>query len=336
MPTIRDIARRAGVSTATVSRVLNNHRAVNESTRYAVLKAAQEIDYPLENLRSKAQIKQSVIVLTREDDRSATGNGQSGMREFERNVWGGVHDVLEMRGIATRLQQSRLTMAEAEQYVNDPSISGLILLGGILDRRFIDYLIANQLPFVAAGSHLQPLTINAVMADIGRGVRLAIDHLIASGRVNIGLVNGPATTMTSEEKLDAYRLSLSLHGLPFIPERVVASAFNAEEGYQHTHRLLAQAPGLDAILYAEDTIAMGGLRALRESGIAVPRDVSVIGFGDYDITRYTDPPIASVHFDMRLMGRIAARRLSMLLDEHDTDPWLVRVPCSLVVRESAP
>lgn len=333
MATIRDIARHANVSIATVSRVLNNNTAVNESIRYAVLKSAEELNYPLQNLRSKLQINQSVLVLIRPN--AADENDASGsIRDFEKMVWDSVHTVLDARGTATRFQQSGTSAEEARQYADDPSISGLILLGGIIQRDFAEELMKHEVPFVVAGSHLQPFPINAVMADVSMGIQAAATYLIERGRRRIALVNGPSTTMTSAEKLDGLRLTLAAHGQTLNPDYVVASDFSAENGYLMTGRLLDQAPDLDAILYADDTIALGGMRALRESGRSVPDDVAVVGFGNYTLAGYTNPPLTSVHFDTRLMGRIAAKRLCMLMDEPDGDAWLVRVPCTLVERGS--
>ena len=187
---------------------------------------------------------------------------------------------------------------------------------------------------MVAGSRLEGLAINAVMVDVAQGIRDAVSHLIARGRQRIGLVNGPSTTMTSPEKLEGLQLTLAQHGLSFDPASVVAADFNPESGYLQTQQLLATAPDVDAILYADDSIALGGLRALRESGRRVPDDVAIVGFGDYELVRYTDPQLSSVQFDMRLIGRIAARRLCMLLDEPDPDPWLMRVPATFIARES--
>lgn len=333
MATVRDIAKRANVSIATVSRVLNNHASVNDSIRYVVLQAADELGYPIQTARSKPQISPSVLVLTRAETHTNAADGAS-VREFERRVWDAAHTVLETRGIAARLQQSSGSAEEALQYANDVSISGLILLGGIIQRDFAEQLLKHEIPFVVAGSRLEGLAINAVMVDVAQGIRDAASHLIAQGRQRFGFVNGPATTMTSPEKLDGLRLTLAQHNLPFNPAAMVAADFNPESGYLQTQQLLAQAPDVDAILYADDSIALGGLRALRESGRRVPDDIAIVGFGDYELVRYTDPQLSSVQFDMRLIGRMAARRLCMLLDEPDTDPWLMRVPALFVERES--
>ncbi len=337
MATIRDIAKRAHVSTATVSRVLNNHPRVSEETRRVVLQIAQDMEYPIEKLRHTAnQVSRSVLVLTSEEvNESAIGsNTRPSINEFERTVWTGVHSVLQKRGIATRLQRSTISAEEAHQHARDIGVSGLILLGGVRNRAFVSKLQSLDIPVVIAGAHLYPLQVDCVMADVAHGIREAVDHLINSGRQRIGFVNGPETTTTSAEKLDGFRLELCLHGQPFDADQVVISDFNAQAGYEQTRQLLEQYPGPDAVIFADDVIAMGGLRAIKEAGYRISDDIAAIGFGDYDLARFTDPPLTSVHFDMHLMGEIAAKRLCALMREADSSPWLIRVPTSLVHRES--
>jgi LacI family transcriptional regulator len=334
MATVREIAERAHVSIATVSRVLNDHPRVSEETRLSVWHAAQELGYPMERLRSAPQVSRSVLVLTREEAPETQAAGTQAGGEFERRVWVGVHSYLEQRGIAARLQHSNVSPEEARLHASDIGVSGLVLLGGVRERAFVKELQTLEIPFVIAGAHLRPIEVNCIMADVGQGITQAMQHLIASGRQRIGFVNGPSTTTTSAEKLDAYRLALCWHDLPFTPDQVVVSDFNAESGYQQTIRLLGQRADLDAVVFADDVIALGGMRAIREHGYDVSRDLAVIGFGDYELSRFTTPSLTSVHFDMHTMGIIAARRLCMLFDEPDDYPWLVRVPTSLIIRDS--
>ncbi len=334
MSTVRAIARRANVSTATVSRVLNNHPRVSEQTRLLVLQAAKELGYPMERLRSTPQVSRSVLVLTREQTLQNTPETQYAGGEFERRVWVGVHSALEEQGIATRLQRSNVSEEEAEQHARDLGVSGLILLGGVRDRAFVEALQQQEMPFVIAGAHLRPLDINCVMADVSQGMEQVMRHLIERGHRRIGFVNGPATTTTSAEKLDAYRLALFTYKLSFQPEQTVISDFSADSGYQQTHQLLKQCADLDAIVFADDIIAFGGIRAIKELGLRIPHDVAVVGFGDYELAKFVDPLLTSVRFDMYQMGVIAAQRLCMLFDDADAFPWLIRVPTRLIVRQS--
>jgi len=331
MATIRDIAQQAGVSIATVSRALNNHPSVNEATRYSILQIAQQLNYPLHNLQAKSYVARSILIIVRKDQTHVIPE----KRDFERSVWNGVQSALEKSDIATRLQQSHMTLDEAREYVHDVSVSGLIILGGAVKPEFGDFLVRHKVPFVVAGARLESLNVNAVMADVSDGILQVANYLTGKGKRHIGFVNGPADTMTSTEKLNALRLALYAQGVSFPSNHLVSSNFTAEDGYQQTIQLIQQMPTVDAIIYADDSIAMGGMRALREHNLRIPEDVSVVGFGDYEIASYITPRLSSVRFDMRMMGRIAARRLKMLLDEPDNDPWLIRTPTELVIRDSS-
>ncbi|MDX2078949.1 MAG: LacI family DNA-binding transcriptional regulator [bacterium] len=329
MTTIKAIAEEAGVSIATVSRALNNHPSVNADTRLAILQVAERLNYPLDTIQNKQRVGRSVLIIVRQDKVSLE------KRDLENNIWNGVQVALENTTIATRVQQSRMTLEEAQQYVSDMSISGLVILGGVVNHDFAGYLIENNMPFVVAGARLHGLSANAVMADVPYGMQQIGEHLIQRGRRHIGFVNGPDDTMTSEEKLNALRYTLFSHQINFPDAHIVASDFSAESGYQQTQQLLERVSGLDAIIFADDTIALGGIRALRERGVAIPDDMAVTGFGDYELARFITPALTTVSFDMRQMGRIAARRLKMLLDEPDDDHWLIRIPTELVIRDSS-
>lgn len=336
--TLRDVARRAAVSTSTVSRVLNDYPHVGEAARAAVKQAAEELGYPLGNLR-RASAPARAVLLSGGSGWSghprAGYAGQIGTREFQQRVLDGAQPVLEAHGLAARLGAIGKGLDDIRRYAEDPGVAGMIFMGGDHDRDFLRDLQRAGLPFVAAGGHALPLHVNCVMADIARGLEGAVAHLVAAGRRTIGLVNGGPFTTTSEEKFKGFRLALSLHDLAFSPDHVEAGDFTPEVGYERTRELLARLPALDAIVYADDFLAMGGLRALKERGRRVPDDVAAIGFHDYEITRFTDPPLTSVGFDMRAIGALAARRLCLLLAEPDEQPWLTLVPTTLIVRESA-
>jgi DNA-binding LacI/PurR family transcriptional regulator len=166
------------------------------------------------------------------------------------------------------------------------------------------------------------------------GIRLAVEHLIARGRTQIGLVNGPSTTGTSAAKLDGYRLALALHDLPFAERMVTTAEFTPDAGYEQTVELLSRYAEVDAIVYGDDRMAIGGLKALRDAGRSVPQDVAVIGFGHLDIARYVTPALTTVGFDLQAMGKKAARRLYDLLEDPDDCPWGIIEPTALIVGES--
>ncbi len=332
--TVRQIAKRSHVSPATVSRVLNNHPHVDERTRLAVMQVAHQLGY-VRGPRETPRVVRSILLLVRDENVRPDQDMSLVGREFERSVLVALQPVIEQHGIATRLQRTQMEPSEVRSYTNDLGVAGLVLLGGVLNHDFVCELQKAQVPFVVVGAHVLPLQVNCVVADYVSGMEQAVSHLAAIGRKRIGLVNGPATTSSSTDKYRGFRLALALRDLPFHPQHVVSGDFDAESGYTRTSELLRAVPDLDAIAFAQDTMALGGLRAIKESGRRVPQDVAVTGFYDYEIARFTDPPLTTVHFDIQMMGAIAAHRLCMLLDDPDQPYWMAFIPTSLVVRASS-
>jgi LacI family transcriptional regulator len=327
-PTLRDIARHANVSVSTVSRALNNYQHVDEDTRAAIQAAVEALQYPLDNLRSPRNAP-VISVLSRNPQGLSTSNV------------GGNFEYLAMLGVRTELEPRQLNLQIRRIWLDSEDLSpirddsGVIVIGGMVDFPFVQSLSESKMPFVMLGSHVLPLQTNCVMADYIHGMGAAVNHLVERGRRRIGLVNGPATTRTSIEKLNGFQLGLLQHGLDLPPTSIAAADFRSEDGFKRTHELLERCPDLDAIIYTDDNTAMGGMSAIKETGRTIPDDVAVIGFHDYEISRYTDPPLTTVHFDMMLMGKMAARRLCMLIeDPNDQDKWMMLAPTELIVRNS--
>jgi DNA-binding LacI/PurR family transcriptional regulator len=335
MASMRDVAQKANVSVATVSRVLNNNDTVSELTRNLVLQSALELNYPVDKWENLPRLAKSVYVLARDESIASNEGTPPIAREFERQVWQGVRSVFQQYEIVTSLQSSLMDEAEAIRYAEELGISGLVLLGGIQDSRFIQILQKKKIPFITVGASLPHYETNCVMADVFYGIRQIVRHLVQNGRSRIGFINGPDDTSTSISKLEGIRLELSLLGIPFKPQRITTAHFYPEAGYQQTKNLLAENPDLDAIIYADDVLAIGGGRALQEAGYRIPTDIAITGFGNYEIGRFSTPPLTSVHYDIFEMGKTAARRLKMIIDEPDDQNWLIKAPTKLKIRQSS-
>jgi DNA-binding LacI/PurR family transcriptional regulator len=333
MTNIRTIAERSNVSIATVSRVLNNRNNVSDETRLLVLQAAQALGYPIPDAQRGQVVFRTVLVLMIQTTEPA-GRGRAVDTTFESEVWAGIESVLAAKGVATKLQQSPMTPADADRLASEAGIAGLIILGGIVAGEFLQHLQHLGLPFVAVGSHALPVRINYVMADVAGGIRQAVDHLVAQGRRRIAFVNGPSTTGTSAVKLDGYRLALAINNLPYAERTVTSAEFTPDSGYEQTLALVKASPDLDAIVYGDDRMAIGGLKALREIDRRVPQDIAVTGFGHLDIARYVIPTLTTVEYNLQAMGKKAARRLYDLLDDPDDAAWGIIEPTSLIVGES--
>jgi DNA-binding LacI/PurR family transcriptional regulator len=287
----------------------------------------------MDSLRRPPEDIRSVLILVRDADWQAKQDIRS--VDVDGIIAYGAQSVLNELGVTVRIQAARMEQGEVPQYADEPGLAGLIMASGIVESGFVCELQAAGLPFVVAGSHVKPLCADCVMADYMAGTEQAVAHLYEGGRRYIGLVNGPPTTTSSAEKHRGFLLALSLRETCPSPSQVlVCDDFTSESGYAQTQQLLAQQPDLDAVVYASDALALGGLSALKESSRRVPDDVAVTGFYDYEFSRFTDPALTTVHVDLQAMGAIAARRLCMMLEQPDDQAWCVTVPTSLVVRAS--
>lgn len=328
-PTLRDIAQHANVSVSTVSRALNNYQYVDDETRAAIQEAVDLLQYPLDHLRT-AKAPRTITIASRNPQGLSAGN--TGGSNFEYLASLGVRKELESRQLDI---QTRRIWLDNNNFTSILEDTGIIIMGGMVDVPLVRHLAESKMRFVMLGSHVLPIQTNCVMADYIHGMGQVVAHLVERGRRKIGLINGPDSSRTSSEKLNGLLLALLQQGLQLPPACVVAADFQSEDGYVQTHQLLQNCPDLDAIIYTDDNTAMGGLSAIKETGRTVPGDIAVVGFHDYDISRFTDPPLTTVKFDMFLMGKMAARRLCMLLDDPtDHDHWMLLAPTELIIRGS--
>ncbi|GIF11087.1 LacI family DNA-binding transcriptional regulator [Actinoplanes teichomyceticus] len=331
-PTLEAVARRAGVSRATVSRVVNGSTTVAATIREAVTRAVDELGYvPNQAARS---------LVTQRTDSIALILPETANRVFSDDLF----FPAIIRGVGTELEAAdkqlvlMMTGSEAghhrvERYavaghvdgVMFASIHGADPLPGALARRGI--------PVVCSGRPMNAGTpVPYVDVDHAGGVAAAVRHLIATGRQRIATIAGPQDMVAGIERLAGYTGTLREAGRP---EIVVAGDFTRESGIEGMRALLAREPSLDAVFVASDLMAHGALLALREAGRRVPDDVAVIGFDDFEISRYSDPPLTTVRQPIAEMGRTLARQMLRLVGGGTELPEPVVLPTELIVRDSA-
>lgn len=329
--TLNDIARRASVSISTVSRVLNNQDNVSPAVRARVLDVAKSLGY--EKRSKKDSSKRIAMLLIREEAAQTCQDGLLAV-EMERMLLAGAQSVLAERGIIQRIVHTQMAGEELARLTDGPDMVGVLLMGGVIDREHLAVLRTKAIPFVIAGAHARPMNVSCVMPDFHQGMTQVVEHLVQRGRGQIGLVNGPLTTTTTREKYLGLRLGLALGGLDFEDSRVMNGQFSFESGATLTEQMLKRHPELDTIIYGDDSMATGGLHALRNLGCSVPGDVAVVGCYDYEIARYTDPPLTSISFNKMRIGALAADRLCRLLSEPDDEEWFLLLPTTLAIRKS--
>jgi DNA-binding LacI/PurR family transcriptional regulator len=331
-PTLEAVARRAGVSRATVSRVVNGSTTVAETIREAVNQAVEELGYvPNQAARSLATQRTDSIALILPE---AASRVFSDDQFFASIVWGVSAEleaadkqlVLMMAGsTASHDRVERYAMAGHVDGVLFASIHGADPLPGALARLGI--------PVVCSGRPLEPASdtvVPYVDVDHSQGIAAAMSRLLEQGRRRIATIAGPQDMVAGQERLAAYRAAVpEEYRSPVVP----VGAFTRDSGADAMRRLLAEDPAVDAVFCASDLMAHGAIGVLTRSGRRVPEDVAVIGFDDIEISTYSDPALTTVRQPSAEIGRTMARHLLRLIKGEDVPPSTV-LPTELVIRAS--
>lgn len=325
-PTLATVARIAGVSVASVSRVLNGLPASSDMER-RVLDAVQSVGYvPDAFARSLRAGRTDQLALAVAD----VGNPVyvAMMRAIE----------AQLRGTSYRLVLHSTGQGLADELdllasMRNGYVDGLILQSLRITEALTGELDKLPLPVVVIGTLPDDVPIDNVRTDSTEGMRLAVEHLVASGRRRIGLLNGPADTVPGAARARGFARGTAEAGLS---DAVVEACedFTHVAGYQAAVRLLAADRDLDALACSNDLIAMGALRALAEAGLRTPEDVAVIGMDDTDLAPMCNPPLSSVSLGAAARADAAVRLLLERIADRDLAPRRVTVPPRLVVRDS--
>ena len=337
-PTLEAVARRAGVSRATVSRVINGSPTVAESIQQAVRRAVAELGYvPNQAARSLVTQRTDSFALVLPESTSRVFSDDQFFPGIIRGVSQELEEVdkqlvLLMAGSAAGHDRvARYATARHVDGVLFASMHGADPLPGDLFRKGIPVVCSGR-PLPPSPDHTADQSpVPYVDVDHIGGVATAVRHLISAGRSRIATIAGPQDMVAGIERLTGYREGLAAAGYRPI---VAVGDFTRESGAEAMRWLLADEPRLDAVFAASDLMAHGALRTLREAGRRVPDDVAVIGFDDIELARYTDPPLTTVRQPILRIGRMMARQLLRLAAGEQIEPAVV-LPTELVLRDSA-
>ncbi|WP_059005684.1 LacI family DNA-binding transcriptional regulator [Streptomyces specialis] len=336
-PTIVSIAEHAGVSIASVSRVLNGQGGRHDTVE-RVRRAAAELGYvPNAVARSLKDGRTRQLTFAMPD----IGN------PVYVSMVRAIQSVTKAAGYRLLLHSTD-AVAEDELAVlhslGDRTSDGLIICPIRITDAHIDALTTAAGPVVVIGSLPDDVPVDSVRADSVAGAAIAVRHLTDTGRRRIGFVNGPSDTVPGGNRDQGYRAALADRGLPYDETLVVHTAFDVESGAAAVERLLPARP--DALFCANDQLALGAAHALLARGVRVPEDIAVVGMDDSALARAAWPPLTSVDLGSSERGRLAAELLLDRLRDPEEGPHQDRaagppppprtttVPPRLVVRAS--
>jgi DNA-binding LacI/PurR family transcriptional regulator len=325
--TIKQVAQMAGVSTATVSYVVNRTGTVTEATRHRVLHAVRELGYqPSHAARSMRGRSQTIgLMLPAHADRLADP---------------AYADLLVGLVSCAARHSYYLLFAPAEadqpelslQLAQTGRVDGVVLLDMRVDDRRAQALAEAGVPHVCAGP--APAGSSYVAIDGHAGAMQAVGHLVGLGHTRIAFIQLPSELAESEPRYQGYAQALAEADIETDPELIIEAGLREEDGYHAMAELLELPEPPTAVLASSDDLAFGALHALHDAGLIVGEDLSLVGFDDLPLAAHTQPPLTTLRQPRRVMGEQLAELLHTAIIDHDAPPRSITLAPRLVVRKS--
>lgn len=299
--TIKDVARHARVSVASVSRALNGKGVITPSTRNRILRAAEKLHYvPHAAARTLSTRRTQTIGVVLPDI----------FGEFFSELIRGIDQAARRHGLHLLVTGSHGDAAEADAAVRAMAgrVDGLLMMSPYLDSGLLNKGLLARGPIVLMNSRDKERALASLTVDNYSGAVAMVTHLAGLGHRRIVHVTGPADNFDARERLRGYRAAMAKL-LPGVPATVIAGDFNQEAGYAAGQQMLRAAEKPDVIFAANDMMAIGCLFALTEAGVRVPDEIAITGFDDIPIARFVTPSLTTVRIDIAGLGNRAVERL---------------------------
>jgi LacI family transcriptional regulator len=329
MPTINDVAKRAGVAPITVSRVINNSGYTSEETRRRVEAAIKELSYVpntlARGLRSKRTNTLALVVTDITNP-------------FFTLIARGVEDAANASGFTVIYCNTDESEAKEEEYINilvQKQVDGVLLVPACSNSKSVKFLRSNKIPIVLIDRSIPGFQTDLVRCNSEEGAYDLIEHLIELGHERIAAITGPRGVSTSEDRVSGYYRAMSEAGLESLAS-VYYGAFTQASGYELTDQVLAQNPRPTAIFGANNFLSIGILKALRDANLNVPQDLAVVGFDDLPVSLIVDPILTVAAQPAYEMGQQATQLLlKRLSDDALESNQEIILPTELIVRQSS-
>ena len=328
VPTIRDVARAAGVSVGTVSKALNGQGQLRHETRAHVRQVASELGFrPNDLMQSLLRQKSFTVGLISTD---SYGRFSSPLME-------GIEDALGAAQFSVFLCNASDDPARERQHIESllsKRVDGIIVTARRTDPRAAIDLGVVGVPILYAYTQTNNPGDLCLLPDDAQGGQLATEHLIRAGRKHIVHITGPEKFLAVRERRAGYEAALKAHGLK-LKHSVLSGPWSEAWGYEAVTQLLERDRNkIDAIFCGSDQIARGAVDALRERGVRVPSQIAVVGYDNWEIiAAATRPALTTIDMNLHELGRLAATKLLGLIDGHK-DSGVQRFPCRLIARAS--
>lgn len=330
--TMKDIAKLAGISHTTVSRVINDHKNVNSKTRERVEEIIKRFEYvPQVNARSLRSIKKKYAVglLPLYDIKNLPCHA-----DFFQEILMGVVSKLHKSGYILNLFFNE----DDFRLISKDKIDGLIIIG--IESNFTYYiyrLFGLDVPIVMVNQKIDipELRLSAVISDDENGSYQATSYLLNLGHKEIGFINGPPKYSPCFDRKKGYIKALRERKIDIKPNLIKEGNFTRESGYKVGLELLKENPRISSVFAANDLMALGIIKSIKENGLQVPRDISVIGFDNIAFSKMSDPSLTTINKPRELMGNKAVEILLKQINKpNEFYQQEIILPTNLIIRES--
>jgi LacI family transcriptional regulator len=331
--TLRDVAEAAGVSMGTASQALNNRPNISKETRERVVEAATKLGYHkgVDNPVVDGNISMIGMLVKHDYGEEFSVN------PFYSHVERGLETECRKREIGLMFSAVEVDRQNRPvvwpSLINDQRIDGLLFIGTFIEDSYPQFRQLTRLPIVFIDSYSNDLPYDSIVIDNAVGAGSAIDHLVELGHRHIGLTGtNPGSPPGVLERRTGYQKALRRHGIQH--EYIEDCALDRDQTYRATQRLLQRCPQVTAIFSANDDTAIGAMNAIRDMGMRVPEDVSVIGFDNINISRETAPTLSTVDVNKPWLGILGVRCLVNRIQTPEQPRIITTVATQLIPRES--
>ncbi|WP_027709033.1 LacI family DNA-binding transcriptional regulator [Zooshikella ganghwensis] len=327
MTSITDVAKYAGVAVSTVSRVLNGSGATSEKTRQKVMAAAAALNYqPNLTARALSTRKSNLLGLLVHNFKAP------GTAALIAGIEQAIHDSgMELLVISCQSEEER--EAKSLNTLLMRKCDAMIWQSRTYNEQLIQEF-ATKAPLILVPPSSSSSHINTLSFDYALGSEMLVNYLLKKGHQQIAYIAGNRGYLDAEAKLAGFQRAMDQAGIRHNPELLVWSEDSSAGGYRGIKRILQKGVRFTAIMAASDNMAAGVMHALREEDIRVPKNISVVGFGDNQAARYTMPPLTTVSCPYEEIGLLAGQAALRLINNESLEPDTLKIPVYLIERES--
>lgn len=332
---IKDVAKEAGVSTATVSRVINNSPSTTEETRKKILAAMEKLSYVPNSLAqglASKKVFNVTLIIDIEDAKSFSN-------PFFYEVMHGIETVMHEQGLSLIIASSHKAdnrINSIKKLVHGKRMQGLIIPSSLADTKTLEKLNELDCPFVIVGEPTQSKGLYS-WVDINntQGGEQAVEHLAGMEYKKIAIICGSTKELFNYNRLLGYKNALQRNEIAIAEEYIKECDSTKKDAYIKTLELLALKDAPDAIICGDNIISFGSMKAIKEKGLDIPDDIGLVSFDDYPLAELVEPSLTSIDIDVFELGAIAANALIKMMNNPDARQQQSLLSTGINIRESS-